>query len=337
MNSTTCSRQRLGLPRAKALVVFIFMITSVLFLASAQGAYAAPTAAEKQLEVDAARERLATAEAEMTQINKDFRAAVEAHDEAKQAVKKTQMQINSAQARIKEAQALIDEAKERLAKSSDQVSQEGQLSFMEVLVGASGWWEHDTPQSLNALIDANTVIVQENENALAEAEAAHEQSTQLEETTSANELEERELKTTTENSVAEQKTALEALDAEVAALTKQEELGQNIVAAAASRLGLPYVWGATGPDSFDCSGLTSWSYTQAGAGWIGRTDADQYANAKAQLPYSSGEAEPGDVLWWPGHVAIYAGNGQYIHAPVPGDVIKYDTWNIDSATILKFS
>lgn len=110
----------------------------------------------------------------------------------------------------------------------------------------------------------------------------------------------------------------------------------DVVAAAASRIGCPYIWGATGPNDFDCSGLTSWCYLQAGRGWIGRVDYQQRANALASWSYSEGGAAPGDVLWWPGHVAIYAGGGTYIHAANPDLGVLYSSWDINSALVLRF-
>ncbi len=110
----------------------------------------------------------------------------------------------------------------------------------------------------------------------------------------------------------------------------------DVVAAAASSEGCPYVWGASGPNDFDCSGLTSWSYLQAGRGWIGRTDYEQKARALASWPYTEGGAAPGDVLWWPGHVAIYVGGGTYIHAANPSLGVLYSSWDINSALVLRF-
>jgi cell wall-associated NlpC family hydrolase len=93
--------------------------------------------------------------------------------------------------------------------------------------------------------------------------------------------------------------------------------------AAESRKGLPYVWGAAGPASFDCSGLVQWSFAQAGVS-MPRVAADQARTGPA-VPVS--QLEPGDLLFYhtdptdPGyisHVAIYLGNGWMIQAPQPG-------------------
>jgi len=93
--------------------------------------------------------------------------------------------------------------------------------------------------------------------------------------------------------------------------------------AAMSRKGLPYVWGAAGPSSFDCSGLVQWSFAQAGI-VMPRVAADQALTGPA-VPVS--ELEPGDLLFYHtdptapdyiSHVAIYLGNGWMIQAPAPG-------------------
>ncbi len=95
------------------------------------------------------------------------------------------------------------------------------------------------------------------------------------------------------------------------------------VAAARQAVGRPYVWGATGPDSFDCSGLTQWAYGQAGVA-IPRTSQAQ-RNAGRQVPLS--QARPGDLVLYradASHVAMYVGGGQVVHAPRPGAAVRYD-------------
>lgn len=94
--------------------------------------------------------------------------------------------------------------------------------------------------------------------------------------------------------------------------------GATVVAAAYSKLGCPYVWGESGPDTFDCSGLVMWCYAQAGV-YLDHYSGSQKESG-AVIPVS--QAQPGDILWKSGHVGIYIGNGQYIHAPQTGDVVK---------------
>ncbi len=93
--------------------------------------------------------------------------------------------------------------------------------------------------------------------------------------------------------------------------------GDAIVAAARSQLGVPYVWGGTTPNvGLDCSGLTQYCYKQAGIS-IPRNSEDQY-RAASKVPVS--QAAIGDVLYRPGHVAIYIGDDKYIHEPHSGSV-----------------
>ena len=95
------------------------------------------------------------------------------------------------------------------------------------------------------------------------------------------------------------------------------------LAAARSAIGKPYVWGAAGPASFDCSGLTQWAYGKAGVS-IPRTSQAQ-RSAGRQVPLS--QARPGDLVVYrddASHVGMYAGNGQIVHAPHPGAPVRYD-------------
>lgn len=96
--------------------------------------------------------------------------------------------------------------------------------------------------------------------------------------------------------------------------------GQQIVDAARSRIGSPYVYGATGPSTFDCSGLTTWAYSQAGKS-IPRTSQ---AQASAGQNVSPDNLQPGDIIvYYSGasHVAIYSGNGMMIDALNSGSTV----------------
>lgn len=98
--------------------------------------------------------------------------------------------------------------------------------------------------------------------------------------------------------------------------------GNAIVRVAESQLGVPYVWGGSTPGkALDCSGLVQYCYAQAGIA-LPHYSEDQAAGGR-KVPLS--EAEPGDILWRPGHVAIYVGGDEYIHEPHAGDVCRRAT------------
>lgn len=95
--------------------------------------------------------------------------------------------------------------------------------------------------------------------------------------------------------------------------------GSAVVQVAMRYLGVPYVWGGSTPAGFDCSGFTSYVYAQVGID-LPRTSSEQ-RYAGVEIPWS--QAQPGDLLWSPGHIAIYAGDGMQIEAPVPGKTVRY--------------
>lgn len=92
---------------------------------------------------------------------------------------------------------------------------------------------------------------------------------------------------------------------------------------ALSQRGRPYVWGAAGPNAYDCSGLTMWAYKQVGIS-LPHYTGSQYA---AGTPVSKSELRVGDlVFFYPDrhHVGLYIGGGKMVHAPNSGSVVRID-------------
>ncbi len=107
------------------------------------------------------------------------------------------------------------------------------------------------------------------------------------------------------------------------------EKGQLVVETAKKYLGVPYVWAGTSPAGFDCSGLVQYVFRELGVS-LNRVAADQTAHG---IPITKENLLPGDIVFFHNtnkytrinHVGIYVGDGNFIHAPQTGDVVKITT------------
>jgi len=106
---------------------------------------------------------------------------------------------------------------------------------------------------------------------------------------------------------------------------------ERALAAALAQRGKPDLFGAAGPDAFDCSGLVQWAYRQTGV-LAPRTAQQQFDRAR---PTAAADLRPGDLIFFTGtssatsdwitHVSIYAGNGQMVVAPRAGEVVRLES------------
>ena len=118
---------------------------------------------------------------------------------------------------------------------------------------------------------------------------------------------------------AEQAPAASAEESPAPASPAPASSAGSIAALAMQYVGSPYVWGASGPSAFDCSGLVSYVYGQFGTSLPHSSEGIRSAGT----PISAAEAQPGDVIWWPGHVAIYAGDGMMVSAEDESTGVRY--------------
>jgi len=108
--------------------------------------------------------------------------------------------------------------------------------------------------------------------------------------------------------------------------------GNVILEIAFQYQGVPYVYGGNTPRGFDCSGFVQYVYGQAGIS-IPRTDSQIRA---AGTVVSAADARPGDVIWKPGHVAIFVGDGMQIDAPHTGTVVQVRAITFSNPVFLRF-
>ena len=110
------------------------------------------------------------------------------------------------------------------------------------------------------------------------------------------------------------------------AIVRQAGLGAKALALVATYAGKPYLWGAAGPNAFDCSGLTQYVYKQLGV--LLQRSADQQFRTALHVPYS--QAQPGDLIFFYDstgyvyHVGMYAGDGMMWDAPHSGAVVRFE-------------
>lgn len=111
--------------------------------------------------------------------------------------------------------------------------------------------------------------------------------------------------------------------APVATVAPASAAGSSIIDIASRYVGVPYVYGGSTPNGFDCSGFTSYVYAQAGIS-LPRSSGEQ---GRVGTVISRDQAQPGDLIYSPGHIAIYAGGNTQIDAPKPGQSIQFrDIW-----------
>ncbi|WP_342672074.1 C40 family peptidase [Sanguibacter gelidistatuariae] len=114
-------------------------------------------------------------------------------------------------------------------------------------------------------------------------------------------------------------TAISPTDASAEVSLPASASGSAIIEAASRYIGVPYVWGGSTPSGFDCSGFTSYVYAQVGIA-IPRTSGEQRA---AGTVVSRDQAQPGDLIFSPGHIGIYAGGNTMIDSSLPGTTIQF--------------
>ena len=203
---------------------------------------------------------------------------------AAQAAAEAQAQAEQAAA---EAQAEAEQAAAEAQAEAEQAAAEAQAQAEQAAAQAQAQAEQAAAQAAQA---------QAEQAAQAEAEQAQEAPVQAAPAVS------------TEDDTAEA-TAVSAPAA------VPQGVGSGAVAIGSNYLGTPYVWGGGGPGGFDCSGFVSYVYAQMGIS-LPHQSGD-ILNSGTVI--SASEARPGDILWWPGHVGIYAGDGQVLHStPGPG-------------------
>lgn len=226
-----------------------------------------------------------------------------------------------------ELQRYIDNQKKiKVLKTSLEADMKKQKGYKEEYESQKNQLAVTLSDEKAKVADLNVQLVQAQKEAeeearrRAEAREAERKRREEEKRRREEEQKKREEENKKENKKDNEEGSLDAADTTPTQVAKGDtKVAQKIIDAAYSYIGTPYVWGGTSYKGIDCSGLTMMCHRAAGI-TIPRVSYSQAASG--QNVGSLSEALPGDVICYPGHVAIYIGNKQVIHAPTEGQKVK---------------
>ncbi|MFB7331830.1 hypothetical protein FNH09_10620 [Streptomyces adustus] len=321
---------------SRARVTVLTTAAAAAVVLSAQGANAAPSEKPTKDEV----------KSKVDKLYEEAEQATEKYNGAKEKQEKLQKEISTIQDNVARGQGDLNELRDSMGLAAAAQYRTGSIdSSLQLFLSADPDDYLDKASTLDQLSGQQVEAlkkIQEKQRELAQerAEASDKlkdlASTRTELGKKKQEVQAKlaEAQKLLNTLTAKEKAALAAADARASrSASARVDLGNETSAsgraaaafsAAQSRIGSPYVYGATGPSSFDCSGLTSWAYAQAGVS-IPRTSQAQ-ANAGTRI-YSQSDLQVGDLVIFYGdqhHVGLYAGNGQVLHAPRTGTVVRYE-------------
>ena len=338
--------------------VMRLVVAALLVLPAIVASVSPSLAAPSQQDVQDAKAKLA-------QLQEQFSALNEQWNEARYQLQQAQEHLAEAKAMKESAEADAAEARGRLAERAVQAYTDMGSQY-EALLSANSMTEFsDRLEFLGAITQTDSDLAaqadeaaqraawatQEYDHAVADAQAKADAMNAQRDQAQANLNEQAQLANQLESqyaaAVAAQQAALDAQQNQTtstAPVTTPPPSGgggsdggggfvpdpnggaATAIAAAQSVLGAPYVFGAAGPSSFDCSGLTSWAWAQAGV-YLPHSASAQYSS----LPHVPlDQVQPGDIIYYGNfgpHVALYIGGGSIIHArhPGPGGEVQQDS------------
>ncbi len=284
---------------------------------------------------------LSQVKAEVTQLNNQTEQLTNTYDAAKEQYAKLQQKVDGLQAQITKEQAALDQLESSMGLQAAQQYRTGGISpSLQLALSASpeqylsqaGMESQQAAQEavlMRTMGQEKAQLAQDKKNAAA---ALAQQETVLTQAQTART--QIQSKLSTEKNILSKLTAAQQQQVVSAGgsstysgklPTVSGRAGVAVAyAEAKAKAKDQYSYGATGPDEFDCSGLTMASWAAAGVS-IPRTSEEQFAGLSRF--YNASELQPGDLVFFegssPGHVAIYVGNDMIIHAPHTGTYVQY--------------
>ena len=328
--------------RAIALLAATTLAGSVTLLSGIRPGHAAPS-----------RSDLEDARSRLMQLEKDFELAVEHYNEVHERLTGLQVQIGRAELEVRDIEQRMRVKRSSAIELATELYKNGRTVQLEGILSAGSLAELDTRVGyLETSTSAQAGVFERLAVDRLELDKKIEELDRARQEAMAAQREVDALRTRIEAKVAEQEEEVERLRAQIeAAERRAAEAARRAAASAAvaaptlvtsavahpepasnagaqaavdaalSQVGKPYQWGAAGPDSYDCSGLTMWAWAHGGVA-LPHNSGAQY-NATARVDRA--DLEPGDLLFFGSpihHVAMYIGNGQMVEAPYSGTRVR---------------
>ena len=267
------------------------------------------------------KESIEKIDSKKAELNSKIKSLSDKKDEINKLNKEVKDTLSELAGKKKEQEALANEAKVEKSKFDaeylSQLERDAVKTQFDVIDNDNSSCA-EIEGAINQLINIRNnqikspIVTKEINDKIEKAKSVANQKKVAEEKEAANS--EKEAQAATANTKSSSKKSNSSVDAPSAGNA------QAVLNEAYAQLGKPYVWGATGSETFDCSGFTSYVYKHAAGIDISRTT---YTQINVGQPVSQDQLKPGDLVFpHTGHVGIYVGNGQMIHAPQTGDVVK---------------
>ncbi len=314
------------------------VMAAALLLSLLPAAFTDPLQEKKQ-KLEEIKRQVQEIDSRLETVVEQYNTTVWRLEQTREEIRRNEANIAAMNARIQERQAILGSRLRSLYMM-------GQSSALEVLLDCKTVDDFVASVPLALRISGQDAeIIREVQEERAKMDAANLRLQERKAELQAAAEQAARQKASIESELARRKDLMAGVEAEVNALIRQEEERRAaaarpavapvsrsypapppnpnapaVVKVAYAQLGKPYQYGASGPDRFDCSGLVMYCYAQVGV----RIPHSSYAQFQCGYPVSYADLQPGDLVFFhgAGHVGMYIGDGQYIHAPHTGDVVR---------------